>query len=64
MKSGAIQQVMECNAPFSSYLKGMGKRGKRAIMNRTQEAEEKGAYAGLKIGEAGNGWNNNAGNWE
>lgn len=63
-KSGAIQQVMECNAPFSSYLKGMGKRGKRAIVNRTQEAEEKGAYAGLKIGEAGNGWNNNAGNWE
>lgn len=63
-KSGAIQQVMECGAPYSSYLKGMGKRGARAIMNRTQEAEEKGAYAGLKIGEAGNGWNNNAGNWE
>lgn len=63
-KSGAIIQVMECNAPFSSYLKGMGKRGKRMIYNRTQDAEEKGVYPGLKIGEAGDGWNNNAGNWE
>ena len=63
-KSGAIQQVMECNAPYSSFLKGMGKRGRRAITNMTQDAEDKGAYPGLKIGEAGNGWNNNAGNWE
>lgn len=63
-KSGAIIQVMECNAPFSSYLKGLGKRGERMIYNRTEEAEEKGAFPGLRIGEAGNGWNNNAGNWE
>lgn len=63
-KSGAIIQVMECNAPVSSYLKGMGKLGDRMIKNRNIEAEEMGNFAGLKIGEAGNGWNNNAGNWE
>jgi hypothetical protein len=63
-KSGAIIQVMECNAPIASYLKGMGKLGDRMIKNKTVESEERGVYAGLKIGEAGNGWNNNAGNWE
>ncbi len=63
-KSGAIIQVMECNAPIASYLKGMGKLGDRMIANRTLEADKMGNYAGLKIGEAGNGWNNNAGNWE
>ena len=63
-KSGAIIQVMECNAPISSYLKGMGKLGDRMIKNTQTEAEEMGNYPGLRIGEAGNGWNNNAGNWE
>ncbi len=63
-KSGSIIQVMECNAPISSYLKGMGKLGDRLIKNTTIEAEEMGRYPGLRIGEAGNGWNNNAGNWE
>ncbi len=63
-KSGAIIQVMECDAPYESYLKGMGKRGDRLIYNRKEEADAKGAYPGLKIGDAGNGWNNNAGNWE
>jgi hypothetical protein len=63
-KSGAIIQVMECNAPIASYLKGMGKLGDRMIKNKTIEADEMGRYAGLKIGEAGDGWNNNAGNWE
>ena len=63
-KSGAIIQVMECNAPYDSYLKGMGKRGARLIYNNKEAAEAKGAYPGLKIGDAGNGWNNNAGNWE
>ena len=58
------EQVMECNAPDSSFLKGMGKAGKRLIYNRLELANSKGAYAGLKIGEAGNNWNNNAGNWE
>ena len=63
-RSGSIIQVMECNAPDSSFLKGMGKAGKRLIYNRLELANSKGAYAGLKIGEAGNNWNNNAGNWE
>ena len=63
-RSGSIIQVMECNAPDSSFLKGMGKPGQRLIYNRAEEANAKGAYAGLKIGDAGNNWNNNAGNWE
>lgn len=63
-RSGSIIQVMECNAPDSSFLKGMGKQGKRLIYNRQEEADAKGAYPGLKIGDAGNNWNNNAGNWE
>ncbi len=63
-RSGSIIQVMECNAPDSCFLKGMGKKGRRLIYNRQEEADAKGAYAGLKIGDAGNNWNNNAGNWE
>ena len=63
-RSGTVMQVMECNAPDSSFLKGMGKAGKRLIYNRAEEADAKGAYPGLKIGEAGSNWNNNAGNWE
>ena len=63
-RSGSIIQVMECNAPDSSFLKNMGKQGNRLIYNRQEEANAKGAYPGLKIGDAGNNWNNNAGNWE
>lgn len=63
-KSGAIINVMECNAPFTSYLKGDSKLWKREILNRTEDAEAKGAYVGLRIGEASMNWNNNAGNWE
>ena len=63
-RSGSIIQVMECNAPDSCFLKGMGKAGQRLIYNRAEEADAKGAYPGLKIGDAGNNWNNNAGNWE
>ena len=63
-RSGTIIQVMECNAPDSCFLKGMGKAGSRLIYNRNEEAHAKGAYPGLKIGDAGNNWNNNAGNWE
>jgi len=62
-RSGSIIMVMECSAPDSSFLKGMGKQGKRLIYNRAEEADAKGAYPGLKIGDIGN-WNNNAGNWE
>ncbi len=63
-RSGTVIQVMECNAPDSSFLKGMGKSGERLIYNRAEEANAKGAYPGLRIGDAGNNWNNNAGNWE
>jgi hypothetical protein len=63
-RSGSIIQVMECNAPDSCFLKGMGKQGKRLNYNRQEDADAKGAYPGLKIGDAGNNWNNNAGNWE
>lgn len=63
-RSGSIIQVMECNAPDSSFLKGMGKAGNRLIYNRNEYANARGAYPGLKIGDAGNNWNNNAGNWE
>ena len=41
----------------------MSKLGDRMIKNTMVEAEEMGKYAGLKIGEACNCWNNNAGNW-
>ncbi len=64
MRSGSIIQVMECNAPDTSFLKNMGKQGDRLIYNRAELANAKGAYPGLKIGDAGNNWNNNAGNWE
>ncbi len=63
-KSGTINQAMECNAHIASYLKGMGKLGDRLIKNTIILAEEMGNYPGLRIGQAGNGWNNNAGNWE
>ena len=63
-RSGSIIQVMECSAADTSFLKGMGKQGKRIINNRAEEADAKGAYAGLKIGDVGGNWNNNAGNWE
>ena len=63
-RSGTIIQVMECRAPDSCFLKNMGKMGNRRIYNRAEEADAKGAYAGLKIGELGTNWNNNAGNWE
>lgn len=63
-RSGTIMQVMECSAPDSSFLKGMGKAGKRLVYNRAEEADAKGVYAGLRIGEASSNWNNNAGNWE
>ena len=60
-----MHYVMECAAPFKSFLSGMGKLCDRKIVNMTQFEEGRGAYAGLKIGELGKDqWNNNAGNWE
>lgn len=63
-RSGAIVQVMVCEAPIGCYLKGMGKLGDRMIKNKTIEADKMYRFAGLKIGDLGDAWNNNAGNWE
>ena len=62
-RSGTIMYVMECCAPDTSFLKGMGRNGDRLIVNRAQLADDMGNYPGLKIGDLNN-WNNNAGNWE
>ncbi|MCD8318529.1 MAG: hypothetical protein LUC45_06705 [Paraprevotella sp.] len=59
-RSGATQNVMECRAPYSAYLKGLDER---EIYNMTDDAEKQGRYPGLKIGDLTNP-NNNAGNWE
>lgn len=63
-KSGSIIQVMECNAPFTAFLRGDSKLWAREIATRIEDAQAKGAYEGLRIGEASMNWNNNAGNWE
>lgn len=59
-RSGVVQNVMECRAPFSAYLQGMSER---EIYNLTDAAEKQGRYPGLKIGDLVTP-NNNAGNWE
>ncbi len=59
-RSGVTQNVMECRAPYSSYLKGMNDR---EVYNLTDAAEKQGRYPGLKIGDLVTP-NNNAGNWE
>ena len=59
-RSGVTQNVMECRAPYSAYLKGLSER---EIYNLTDAAEKQGRYAGLKIGDLMTP-NNNAGNWE
>lgn len=63
-KSDAIIPVMECGAEVESYLCGDSKLWSREAANRREIAEGMGNYPGLKIGEAGLNWNNNAGNWE
>lgn len=63
-KSDAIIPVMECGAEVESYICGDSKLWTREAANRREIAEGMGNYPGLKIGEAGLNWNNNAGNWE
>ncbi len=63
-KSESIIPVMECGATFDTYLVGHSKMWNREVTNRTVEAEDRGEYPGLKIGEVSQQWNNNAGNWE
>lgn len=59
-RSGVTQNVMECCAPYDSYLKGMNRR---EVFNLIDMAEKQGRYPGLKIGDLTTP-NNNAGNWE
>lgn len=59
-RSGVTQNVMECRAPYSAYLKGMSER---EIYNLADMADKQGRYPGLKIGDLTSP-NNNAGNWE
>ena len=59
-RSGVVQNVMECRAPYSAYLTGLSER---EIYNLTDAAEKQSRYPGLKIGDLTTP-NNNAGNWE
>ena len=59
-RSGVVQNVMECRAPYAAYLQGLSER---EIYNLTDAAEKQGRYPGLKIGDLMTP-NNNAGNWE
>ncbi len=63
-KSDAIIPVMECAAEVGTYIVGESKNWSREASNQRKIAEGMGNYPGLKIGEAGLNWNNNAGNWE
>lgn len=58
-----MMYIMECAAPFATFMKEMGPAGKNKQVNMKRYEEERGAYPGLKIGDMAN-WNNNAGNWE
>ncbi len=63
-KSEILVQTMECRAPYKTYMKGDTKAWERELNNREKDAEDRDVYGGLKIGEQGEAWNNNAGNWE
>ncbi len=52
--------VMECGATYAVYLEGLDPH---EIARITDEAEARGEYPGLKIGDIITD-NNNAGNWE
>ena len=55
---------MECSAEVETYICGDSKLWSREAANQREIAEGMGNFPGLKIGEAGLNWNNNAGNWE
>lgn len=60
LKSGREIPLMECSAGYHDYLKGMDEN---AVSNLIQEANESGAFPGLRIGDITTP-NNNEGNWE
>lgn len=59
-KSGTPTSIMECGAPYASYLDGLDENAVREI---TEEANSRGEYPGLKFGDITQP-NDNAGNWE
>lgn len=59
-RSGRGVPVMECGATYAVYLQGLDAH---EIDRLTDEAEARGEYPGLKIGDIITD-NNNAGNWE
>ncbi|MCH4146919.1 MAG: hypothetical protein LKG25_01690 [Prevotella sp.] len=59
-KSGRQIPLMECSANMGDYLKGLDDN---QVQNLINEANESGAFAGLKIGDTSTP-NDNAGNWE
>ncbi len=59
-KSGRTVPLMECTAPYSSYLDGLDAT---SVANLTEAANSSGRYAGLKIGDIDTP-TDNAGNWE
>ncbi len=59
-KSGRTIPLMECAAPYNSYLNGLDAT---SVANLTEAANASGRYAGLKIGDIDTP-TDNAGNWE
>ena len=59
-KSGRTIPLMECAAPYNSYLDGLDAT---SVANLTEAANASGRYAGLKIGDIDTP-TDNAGNWE
>lgn len=59
-KSGRTFPLMECAAPYNSYLDGLDAT---SVANLTEAANASGRYAGLKIGDIDTP-TDNAGNWE
>lgn len=58
--TGSMTPLMECGATYGAYLKGLDENRIREI---TEEADGRGEYPGLKIGDTTTP-NDNAGNWE
>lgn len=59
-RSGRSIPLMECGAPYTSYLSGMDAV---SVDNLVEAAQRAGRYAGLRIGDIATP-TDNAGNWE
>lgn len=58
------QYTMDCSAHYNTFLKNVSKGADNERKKLIKLKKEKDEYEGLKIGALGEGWNNNAGNWE